>query len=486
MADGSVNLYQKLIIAVLTNPAVKKVVGPALSGDTTDQIEKWLGHIRGQFYIPILDIEQTSVSPGLFVNDREISLSPEWGVKLNGSIHPYINRPTNIRNIQNRIYVSNSSDALTLEAFPAAVVDSNMNFVATIGSIGTSLVTGQYAQSDDFLFSPTHNKYFVVSTADNIIQLFDSKGQFVSSLGDGTAGIPDILLGVKLNKPVAVAIGDRGVYICCKEGVAGGATTKTGYIALLRPDFTFDSFPLFAGKNAGTGRLFEGEVDRPKDMVVLPNPDRLVVLNGNDEIGVFNAATGYTLEKLINIPAEIYSPSLGLSRIAVQGDVVYITASTTGEIIALSLSTGALVGKFGELKNESTLNSDQTLGVFNGISGVCFNGDKLVVSETLNNRIQQFGAYLVKNPQFIVDFVPVNIPLNAELHNITVPAGLELSTKINIIDRKTSIEYSRDTAIQRKTNYFTVRFYIEPKRFSMNKKKLELYPVYVLCEENNG
>jgi hypothetical protein len=124
--------------------------------------------------------------------------------------------------------------------------------------------------------------------------------------------------------------------------------------------------------------------------------------------------------------------------------------------------------------------------VFNGLAGICVKGDKLITCETLNNRIQQFGSYVVQNPEFSFSFSPVSIPTNAELHDIVAPIGTDLTVKINVIDKNTSQEFSRDTAVMKKTSYFSVKLYVAPQKFSMKHKELSLYPLYVLCEENNG
>jgi hypothetical protein len=488
MATGTTNIYQQLIMSILTTPAIRKIVSTIISSETLDSIEKWLQSLRGRFYIPVFDIEQNSTSKGVVIKDREISLFSDWGVKLVGSTHPFINKPTNIRSVQDRLYISNSSDSAAVPpiAAPASIVDSNMNFVISVGKIGTSLTTGQYTQSDDFLFSPTHNKYFIASSVDNIIQIYDSKANYLGSLGTGVAGIPALLSPILLSAPIAVAVGERGLYICCKDGKVTGSGTKKGYIVLLKPDLTFDSIPLFAGKNGGSGSVFEYEVDSPKDMILSSSSDKLIVLNGNDEIGIFNVATDYSLVKVLNIPSEIYSPNLGLSKITSNGDTIYITAATTGQIIALSMSSGKLIGILGKLKDETTHNSDQTLTTFNGISGICFNQDKLVTTEVINNRVQQFGASLVQTPYFLIDFSTVSLPASTELYDVVTGVGSDTKAIMKIIDRATQKEYSLQSALFRKVRTLSVRVYLDTDSFSSAKSSIVLSPVVLLCEETNG
>lgn len=469
--------YRQIILDILTNAQVRKVVS-GISSTTIESIDTWLSNVKGQFYISSIDANV--VSSGLKVSDRKVMLQNDWGVKLIGTQHPFLNKPTNIRYTNKRFCVTNTTEASSSGA--CTVLDENLNLMVNIGSKGTVFTSGEYSSAVDMTFSATSNKYLVACPVDHIVQVYKSSGVFDSTLGTpDTAGVPTTG-SILFNTPVAVGVGERGIYVACAAGTVD--TLPGGYIGFMKPDLSEPQAVLYPGKLGGTGKIFEGEVSGVKDMLVLSNPDKLVVLNGSDEIGIFDVDTGFKLERVINIPSEIYNTALGLSRLTADSTTIYVSAAATGEVIAIDIKTGKLVGKFGELRNESTLNTDHTLGYFNGLSGITLFQDKVITTESINNRIQSFGAYLLKAPAFTIDFKPVVVSDSAQVKYITVPAGTVIPNDVRIIDTDLNQEYTVDTALARKVKRFFVRFYIKPSSFSLNKPAVDLFPVHILCEDN--
>lgn len=467
-------MYKQLIIDILVNPQVRKLV-PGISSVTLAAIENWLGTMKGQFYLTAIDAVYAST--GLKIQDRKVMLDNDWGVKLVGTQHTFLYKPTNIRFTNHRFCITNTADVTSNGA--CTVLDENLNLLTQIGSKGANFGAGEYTFAGDMTFDPTSAKYLVACPDDHIIQRFSDKGVFVDTLGTpGVAGTPSGAT-IAFDNPIAVGVGTRGLYVAC-----GG--TSAGYVEKILPDLSVAERILYPGKNGGTGKIFEGEVKNIKDMVVLSNPDKLIILNGTDEIGIFDVdSSGYVLEKVINIPSDIYSPSLGLNRLTVDATTIYVSASATGEIIAIDRATGEFLGKFGELRNESTLNSDHTLGCFNGLSGLTLFQDRLVTTESINNRVQSFGSSLCKNPQFAIDFTSILVSDTSQMKYITVPAGTIVPQDVRVVDTSDNKEYTVETAIARKTKRFFVRFYLKPSTFSLQKRALDLFPIHVLCEDTN-
>ncbi len=470
--------YKQLIMDILVNPQVRKLV-PGISNATLTGIESWLGTMKGQFYLTSVDA--VFASPGLKIQDRKVMLDNDWGVKLVGTQHAFINKPTNVRFTNNRLCLTTTAELTSTGS--CAVLDPNLNLMTVLGRAGTSFNTGEFTRAGDMTFDPITNKYLVACPDDHIIQRYDAAGVYVDTLGTpGVSGQPVAPTvgnnGLAFTTPVAVGTGDRGFYVACD-------TITGGFITQIRKDLSANSIPLYPGKNGGAGKIFEGEISHIKDMVVLTNPDKLLILNGTDEIGIFDVDAGFKLETVINIPSEIYSTSLGLNRITADASTIYVSASATGEIIAIDRKTGKYIGKFGELRNESTLNSDHTLGCFNGLSGITISSDRLVTTESINNRVQSFGTALCRSPKFAIDFTPVVISDTAQMQYITVPAGTVIPQEVRVVDRDLNTEFTVETAIARKTKRFFVRFYLKPSSFSLQKKAMDLFPIHVLCEDTN-
>lgn len=478
------SLHYQIIMDALRNPKVRSILSVAMSSATLDSIDNWLGNLRKQYYLDVLDI--ANLSSGLSLKDKNIALENNWGVKLINSSHPFIFKPSNIRYAAEKFFVTNSADVD--QNGSCTVLDENLNLVTQIGKSGVAFGSGQYTAADDFIYLFNMKKYIVASKADHILQVYNESGVYEATLGTpATAGTSDVAVTL-FDKPVAIAVGERGLYVCN----AGSGIGATGRIDLFTAttnglgEFNYVATPLYAGKSSGSGKLLEGEVTSPKDIFVTGSPDKLFVLNGNDEIGIFDVNAGFSLERVINIPSDIYSPSLGLSRLAVHNNTIYVTAANTGEVLAIDSRTGTFLGKFGELRNEATLNAPQTLGFFNGLAGVAIsdNTGRVITTETNNNRIQTFGTSLLSAERFSVTFSPVKLPNTSLLKRITIPAGVDsLASEVAVVDVSNNREYTVQTAIDRQLKYFAIKLYFSPSVFSMHRSTLELYPISILCEE---
>jgi hypothetical protein len=468
-----------LIQDVINNPKVRSIL-PGIRTETLDLVSKWLDNIKSDHYVSVPDLETSST--GLVMLDNTVSLVDDWGVKLTRQQHSFIDKPVRVRASQDRIYVTNQGADTTTSASSCTILDQNLNLVGTVGKKQTTpnLNLGEYSDAQDFFFHASSKKYLITSSADNVIQVYNENGIYVQTLGDGLAGTPS-LSALSFNKPVATVVGENGIYVACYSGQGAVGAGNKGFVVKLRPDFSFDSILLYDKQNGGVGRIFEGEVSNIKDMQCLIAPERLVILNSTDEIGVFNLDGPIRLERVIQIPSDIYNNSLGLSKICVVNDILYVTCAGTGEVLALDFYTGALKGKFGQLRNEAVPSPEGTLGFFNGLSGICSYGtDKLLVTETLNDRLQVFGKSLIVSPIFYAEFNTINLPLNTELVDLVVTAGVKVPNRLSIIDASTGIEYSKQNAILRGIKSFRVRFYIEPYTFSQKTRQFVFSPVTAL------
>jgi hypothetical protein len=470
-------MLEALVSSILRDPSTLSNF-PELSEEIINKIERQISVRETNSFRTITEI--ASVSEGLRYDSDTISLSEDWGVKLTSKNHYYIDRPESIRFNANEILISNNPVNSTIGC---AVTDVNLNLNKMIGVFSNTpnLSLGQYSQVSDFNCSIRKNRYFIVSSNNNIVHTYNLKnGQYESSIGDGISGIPSTTDN-HLSSPVSIDFGLSKTYILCSSGIPSGATGH-GYVAVFKNDDTFDSIPIYCGKNGGQGHTYQGELVNPKYMFVeiLGDQELLYVLNGFDEVGVFDARVNYAHINTYTIPREITNQNLGLSKISKDNNNLYITAKNLGKIIAIDLKTKKLVGTFGILSDESGTDSPQSLGKFNGLSGITVVNQQVFVVETVNNRVQSFGKSLITNNKFFVLFESVNIPPNCRLKSLSYDlAGSPISQVKIVVGTK---EYDVSIAKEKRIQDFQVKIYIDPSEFSNIKTEYKIYPIYVLIE----
>lgn len=465
---------------------------PMITEDHINAIRNKITEDSDQKYYKHYSIDKTSIPNGLSLINDELSLSNKWGTAATAKLHSFINKPKNIRYVPglDKIYVTNGDTGLPLSegVIPCCELDSNFNFKGYVGKVGTNLLLGQYNDAVDFVYSGTSQKYYIASKNQNIVHMYDGvTKQFISSLGDGTAGAD----GLKITKPVSIGFGLSLTYILCQEGQPTGATDDKGFVVAYDKTNAVHSIPLFYGINNGTGQIFEGEISNPKDLKVKSgnSVDIIYILNGTNEIGVFDSSTIQTNQKLkfldiITIPSELGFKSLDLNRIEVDNDYLYAISDKLGKVIAIDLKTKNLVGTFGSLSDESSTLMDDTLGYFNGLSGICLINDKILVSEETNNRLQIFGKSIVKQNNFEIIYDPFSMPFQKELVDISYSFNSSPVEDVKIIDMSTGYEISVASAVLKKVSRFKVKLVINSKFFSRKNKSYKVEPIFILTEDN--
>lgn len=466
------------IKGILTHPTILEE-NLWLTEDVIDTLINQISIKNSKSYIEIVDIAKES--QGLNVNQQNVSLASKWGTILTSKMSTYIDKPSNIHYINDQFLITNSND--DSDSFTAcAVFDKEMNFLGTVGKKGTLLNQGQYSSAADFTYSALKKKYYIVSSADNIVHIYNSYDkQYITSLGDGTQGAD----GNKLDTPLSIAIGKQYTYVLCNKGTPLNATGE-GFIVAYDQENQVQSIPLFCGKNNGNGKCFEREIKNPKDMVLfhIGNIEHLMVLNGNNEIGIFNT-TNWDLVDIINLPIELGNlTDFGLTRIALEGDTIYLAATNIGKVIAISMREKKLIGMFGKLADESLMNDD-TLGLFNGLTGIAIKQGLIYTAEKINNRIQVFGSNLLNEKNFYIQFKNFAIPNSNSLTGINSSLSGNPFSKVSVIDENTKQEYDIETAVSRQINNFSVKAYIEPYKFTRLKPVLDIFPINISLKVNN-
>lgn len=471
-------VVQDQVLSILGSPVVLSEY-PEISDTFLKNLQDELSRSTNETFKKILDIEKTS--PGIEHTDNEIKLKEDWGVKLNGVEHSsYISSPQNIRSRDGKFFIANKSST----ALGGAVFDNNLNILGTVGSRSDTpdYGVGEFSGMDDFTYSSKTGKFYVVSADDHIIHLFNGNTKaYESSIGDGTAGIPTEVVN-KITEPIAIAIGQTHIYVLCKTG--DGGTGGSGFVARFTLGHKFVDIPLYDNKNGGNGKIFENEIHNPRDMIVTQKNgrDHLYILNGHDEVGLFDTAD-WNYKEIYTIPSNFANTNLGLKRITVEGDSLYISSSTKGLVIAIDLKTRKLIGKFGTLKDESSNDSDQTLGFFNGPGGIISINGTIYLTESLNNRVQVFGKALFTQPTFEVIFKQCSLPNSKYLVDISRSLLGKLNTEVRILDKGLEDkEYEVSTAVARKVSSFKVKLTIDPTIFSKKNRVYDVYPVYVMME----
>jgi hypothetical protein len=471
------------LIALINNPKVAKIYPNLMEDQFVSNLTRYILANTGQLYFPVVDIE--SVSAGLSIEDNNVVLSHRWGVQLSATSHAsLIDTPVNIRSVLDKILITNGGALASTVA--CGVYDQNLNFLAPVGKKGTVLTSGEYSVASDFTLNDAEGFYYIAASVDHIVHYYKTTDlSFVGSLGNGTPGAD----GTEITNPSALGIGENFVYVLCSAGTPAGSSGP-GFIARYNLANTFVDIPLYHGKNGGTGLVVQGEITAPKDMVIRPSGGRdyVYVLNGSDEIGRFvtdSPSNDLVLDTVYNIPTDVLGTNLGLTKIDVDSEFLYVTAQNLGEVIKIRLDDKTLAGRFGMLRAETTAEADQTLGYFNGLSGIAVIGDTIHTTETLNNRVQTFGTSLLADGTFDIEFRAVRVPLERKLTDITYSRAGGLFANLKIVDKgspNAGQEYDIDTAIKRDTRHFAAKLKIQPHVFSRAKSVYEIYPVYILSE----
>jgi len=481
------NLNLEYILNLIKSPKFLSSF-PEVTSEHLKDVENQFNLVSSSGFTLVDGIE--SISQGLVNQNLSLSLEESWGVELNRQDNLFISSPNNLRLFGDKILVSNTSSLI--ENVSCCELDLNLNFRGYIGKVGSNLNSGEYSDSVDLAYSEQSSCYYIVSKSDNIVHYYDSKTkQYSGSIGSGIAGAEGTIgtTTSKLSKPVAIALGSSYIYVLCSDGAPSGSTGN-GFVAVYDYQHKFKCIALYCGINGGTGKCYEGEIKEPKDMFVtqVNGRDFIYVLNGDDSIGKFdtnvlNTENKLTSKGVINLPSKLGIKNGDLQRLVLSNGILYITSKSIGKVIALN-SSNELVGTFGKLADESLLGMDQTLGYFNGLSGIFILNNKVYVSESINNRIQSFGVSLLSNNKFEVLFQPVHLPYNQEVFDICTSLSGDVIDDVKIIDLASKAEMDVFSAIRKKINYFKIKAYIDPMKFSQKRNQISLEPFFVLREHH--
>lgn len=470
----------------LTKQIINNVCKEVLAEEIYNAVMEEVNQDTSETYKPVIKVADKH--SGLSISDGKVSLVESWGTKLSNKLHSFIDKPVNIVYKDGYFLIANGNDSEE-SATACAVFDEQLNFLGTVGKKGSVLNSGEYSVASDFNYSKAESEFCIACPQDNVVHFYhESTKQFKSKIGTGVAGTS----ATTLTEPIAIKYGLSRFYILCKSGVPSGATGP-GYVSVYsRKTKSFLSIPIFNGKNGGSGKCFEGEISSPKDFFITSdgNTDTIYILNGTNEVGVFKVEAPsdvitFKLEKVINIPPQITSTNLGLSHIFVHvngnNKTIYLTASDSGQVIAIDYKTGNLIGSFGRLADESGKENDDTLGHFNGLKGISIVNNKIYSCESLNNRIQVFGTSLFTE-QFHITFENITIAQNQQLKDISGSLlGTPLSS-VKVIDFATKTEYDLRTAILNQFKNFHVKVLIEPYSFSRKTPTFVINPVFVILK----
>ena len=463
------NLLKAQILSVLKSPTVLSEF-PEVTGDLLQEIENVLTVSTSNNYTSVTQI--SSVSPGLTGGINQVYLNPDWGVRLNGFEHNYIDIPGALRSNGEKFFVTNTRNNGVIGC---TVLDKYLNLEGIVGK------PADYGQASDFIYNNRTQKYLIASKTQDSIKVYNSASKKLeTTIGGGILSSSN----ASLSAPVAIGLGIR-MYVVCQTGQCSGlspAPVDDGFLKVMSSDGVSGfEVPLYPGKNGGTGRCFEGEIVSPKDIFVKNenNRDILYILNGTNEIGVFDTQD-WSLIKVYTIPNNL-TGTQNFNRITVDSKYLYVT-SASGKVIMIDLVTRGLYGVYGEMKDESNSAEEMTLGYFNGLEGITVSGDTIYTSETVNNRIQSFGKSLVSSDTFSVTFETT--PLYGRRLKDIVPSiigGQSFSSVKVISDR---VEYDLMTAVYRNLQQFQIRVYIKSSQFSKKNPIFTLFPIYLLTEGN--
>lgn len=445
------------VMNVLKSPLVLSEF--KLNSSLLDYIELRLKSVSSQSFTTINNIVEHD--SGIVIKNNKIELADNWGVRLDSYSNPFIGSPCNIRGYDKYYLIADKS--LTKSC---SVLDKEFNFLGYVGSKGAG--ASQYTTPVDIAYSDILDKYFIVSQSQNRIQIYNGK----------TKAFEQSLTDVDMLEPVAIALSPSAIYVLCKSGTPAGSTGP-GCLLVYNKDLTLRSKPLYYGKNGGNGSMFQaGELSSPKDLIVVSygGIDHLYILNGNDEIGVIKTSD-WSLTAIYNMS----DSNLGLSRISLDVDNLYTTSKDTGKIFCIDRATGKVKGKFGSLADESSINSNQTLGNFNGLDGIYASKGTVVITESINNRIQVIGENLIAKENFSVTYSDVHLTRTNVLMEVSKSAGSGVDSTVKIVVGND--EYDVDVAIARRLSNFKIKLYIHPSNFTKNSKSIPIAPLYVMTQQ---
>jgi len=225
--------------------------------------------------------------------------------------------------------------------------------------------SGPGAGADQFNFpegidtNGTH--VFVADNSNNRVQIFDTKGNLVQTLGTGTAGSGND----QFNWPTGIAIdkfGSNDIYVVDYNNHRVQVFDESG--TYLRTIGT---------GSAGSGN---GEFNNPLDAVVAPSGDVYVVDQTNDRVQIFNSSGDYVGQwGGFSQPEFIDMNSTGF---------IYVSDYTANNIRIFN-GTGTLVGQWGS--------SGAGPGQFNGAIGLSIDeSDNVYVADHANYRVQVFNS----------------------------------------------------------------------------------------------
>jgi hypothetical protein len=473
------NITAARILEILQSDLVLSEFG--LTSDFLDQVRLKLRTVNSNHFLPLHDVDDKS--PGLEVFDNEVRLSMDWGIKLDGKKNAgVINKPSCITFKTDKFLIGDGDS--TNVTLAGSVFDVNLNYLGQVGKKGTNLGSGEVPIVNDFEHSTQSASYYLVSTDSHIVQIYDDKNKaHTGAIGTGVAGVD----GTQITSPVALAVGTNGIlYVLCNKGEPAGATvsSNSGFVAKYQSDGTFMEITLYQGLTNGSGSCFSGEIANAKDMVVTKykGKDHLLILNGNNEIGLFDASS-WKLVEIYNVPTSV-SDAPDLDKITLDDKFIYAVSSSTGQVLAIDRKDRQLRGKFGTLADESSADAKSSLGKFNGLSGIAVVGNKIYTSESTNRRVQAYGTEMLDNSNFFVTLSMENIPNQKSLVDIVYSLKGNGVEDVKVLDTSNqNAELEVATAVARNIKAFKIKLILDPTRFDSVNKTLEINPVYILTKE---
>lgn len=237
------------------------------------------------------------------------------------------------------IYVADGA-ANEVQVYNAAGGYSKSIGTGSRSSTGMILPAGQLSMPTGIAIEKVSHKLAVADTLNSRIQFFDLErnGQFDRSIGLAPTGSPGPLF---FTSPQAVAFEYTGGAVPAVSRMYVADTSKSK-IQVIDPagNGTALIFPGASDNYIGTSGTASGQVMIPTDVVFDQKSNRLIVVNGNENVSLFGIDGGFN-------PVDLTPPSLGIDPLLTTVYVANITISGTvgsGAQVSVTSDTGALVG----------------------------------------------------------------------------------------------------------------------------------------------
>jgi len=298
-----------------------------------------------------------------------------------------INCPMRVRKYNGRYYLVNHWNSI-------AVFDEDWSF---IGKIGHHHSTTGFVYATDITFIEYNGEPCVV------VASMDQYQQIVCvSLNTSEVKWRITSLGGEINS--VDTLPDGSLIVTFYRGDAPGSSGGYGYVAKFAPDGS-GMTKVYAGYYT-TGAPWAGEIKHPSKVRVKPDPN-----TGETKVFILCPSEMYIVEYIWDDVNDrlVYNrllprrfPATATDDITSWGFDVDIAqdryiwvASNMGYISAASYKEANWVGKFGQFKQD--INDEMTIGTFYVPYDVLIDGDKVIVVEKDNHRVQVVPLALIED-----------------------------------------------------------------------------------------